>query len=201
MITHVVTNSSADESPMSHNNNADVPTQKDGSSSSSSQRIVISSEMEQALTLTNAARKIPVKIAETPSATGTQSQDFFIDLCQSDDDDLCNISNKRDLELSNETVTSGSPKKHRSFIDLINDEEYDTVNLDFTQTEMDDAGDDDNNTIERRSQFYDLLFDSHGVDITDNALVYLEQTYNRQGTPVGICVQDALNHYYENMQS
>ena len=202
LITHVVTNSSADESPMSHNNNADVPTQKDGSSSSSSQRIVISSEMEQALTLTsNAARKIPVIIAETPSATGTQSQDFFIDLCQSDDDDLCNISYKRDLELSNETVTSGSPKKHRPFIDLINDEEYDTVNLDFTQTEMDDAGDDDNNTIERRSQFYDLLFASHGVHITDNALVFLEQTYNRQGTPVGICVQDALNHYYENMQS
>lgn len=198
LITHVVTNSSSDESPMSHNNNADVPTQKDGSSSSSSQRIVISSEMEQALTLTStAARKIPVIIAETPCATGTQSQDFFIDLCQSDDDNGGNHSKKRDLELSSTgTLTSGTPNKHPRFIDLINEEEYDTVPLDFTQQpELNDAGDD------RKRQFYELFFDIDGVDIDDHDLVFLEQTYNRVDTPVGICVQEALNHYYGNMQS
>ena len=173
------------------------------------QQVIISSEMEQALTLTStAARKIPVKIA-TETSSASQSQDLFVDLSQFDNDDGGNHSNKRVLESSNGTVTSDSPTNKRRFFDLINDEEYDTVGLlNFTQTEQDDAGDDDEvvdaslttNSIERRSQFYDLLFD-YDVDITDEAVVFLEQRCNRGGTPVGICVQDALNYYYENMQS
>ena len=77
--------------------------------------------------------------------------------------------------------------------------------------ELDDAGDDDEvvdatsslttNTIERKGEFYELLFDIYGDDIDDNDLAFLEQTYNRRDYSVGICVQEALNHYYENMQS
>ena len=119
------------------------------------------------------ARKIPVIIAtETPSAStnNSQSQDFVIDLCQSDNDYGCNNSKKRVLESSNGTLTSGSHNKYPRYIDSINDEEYDTVKLNFTQTELDDAGDDyevvdattslTTNTIERKGQFYELLFDT-----------------------------------------
>lgn len=36
--------------------------------------------------------------------------------------------------------------------------------------ELDDAGDDDE--VERKGQFYELLFDIHGVDIDDNDLAF-----------------------------
>ena len=65
--------------------------------------------------------------------------------------------------------------------------------------ELDDAGDDDE--VERKGQFYELLFDIHGDDIDDTDLAFLEQTYNRRDYSVRICVQEALNRYYENRQS
>ena len=89
--------------------------------------------------LTNTvARKIPIIISgETPSSSSNVNSQDYIDLCQDSDydDDFKGNStpNKRVLDTdSNGTLNSGT--KFPRYIDLINDDEYDTITLNFTQT-------------------------------------------------------------------
>ncbi len=58
------------------------------------------------------------------------------------------------------------------------------------------------NTSERKDEFFELFFEINGVDenINDSEVAYLEQTYNREDVPVGICVHEAIDRYYSSIQ-
>ena len=59
------------------------------------------------------------------------------------------------------------------------------------------------NTNERQEEFFELFFEINGVDenINDSDVAFLEQTYNREDVPVGICVHEAIDKYYSTKAS